>query len=178
MSARILRMNAARCGALAAVMALVTFGLAVRFASAQNDDGAGIVLSKQASSADVGLPIYPGAKPHKDPGSDTDSARLGAWGGPFGFRLAVMQLESSDAPAKIAEYYTKALAKYGTVLDCTNGGTVRNDSSDALTCDAKPAKNGGMVFKAGTSKKQHIVGIEPNGSGSTFALVYLWTKGD
>jgi hypothetical protein len=178
MSARILRMNSGRFGLLVAITVWATFGFAVRYASAQNDDGAGIVVSKRASSADVGLPIYPGAKPHKSPGSDSDAARLGAWGGAFGFGLAVMQLESSDAPTKIAEYYKMALAKYGTVLDCTNGGKVHEDSSSALTCDDKPGKNGGMVFKAGTKKKQHIVEVEPNGSGSTFALVYLWTKGD
>jgi len=171
-------MNSGQLGLLVAMTVWATFGPAVRYASAQNDDGAGIVFSKSASSADVGLPIYPGAKPHKNPGSDSDAARFGMWGGAFGFRLAVMQLESSDAPTKIAEYYKIALAKYGTVLDCTNGGTVRENSSSALTCDDKPAKNGGMVFKAGTKKKQHIVEVEPNGSGSTFALVYLWTKGD
>jgi len=171
-------MNSARLGLLVAIVAWATFGPAVRYASAQNDDGAGIVVSKTASSADVGLPIYPGAKPHKDPGSDSEAARLGVWGGAFGFRLAVMQLESSDPPAKIAEYYKKALAKYGTVLDCTNGGMVHQDSSSALTCDDEPSKKGAMVFKAGTKQKQHIVAIDPNGSGATFALVYVWTKGD
>jgi hypothetical protein len=178
MSARILRMNSGRLGLLVAITVWATFGLAVQYASAQSDDGAGIEVSKRASSADVGLPIYPGAKPHKNPGSDSDAAQLGVWGGAFGFRLAVMQLESSDAPTKIAEYYKKALAKYGTVLDCTNDGTDHENSSSALTCDDKPAKNGGMVFKAGTKRKQHIVEVEPNGSGSKFALVYVWTKGD
>jgi hypothetical protein len=69
-----------------------------------------------------------------------------------------------------------ALAKYGTVLDCTNGGKVHEDSSSALTCDDKPGKNGGTVFKAGTNKNQHIVEVEQNGSGSTFALIHLWTN--
>jgi len=178
MSARKLRVNFKRFGILAAAIALATLGLAVRSTMAQDEESAGIVFSKNATSADVGLPIYPGAKPHKDPGSDSDAARLGAWGGAFGFRLAVMQLESSDAPAKVADYYKKALAKYGTVLDCTNGGAVRGDSSNALTCDEKPTKSGEFVFKAGTKQKQHIVEVDPNGSGSTFALVYLWIKGD
>jgi len=157
---------------------LAALGSTVRLATAQNEDGAGIVFSKNASSADVGLPVYPGAKPHKDPGSDTDAARFGLWGGAFGLKLAVIEFQSSDGPAKIAHYYRKALSKYGTVLDCTNGGPVHDDSSNALACDDKPAKNGGFVFKAGTKEKQHIVEIEPNESGSTFALLYLRTKGD
>ena len=111
MSARILRMNSGRFGLLVAITVGATFGLAVRYAWAQNNDGAGIVVSKKASSADVGLPIYSGAKPHKNPGSDSDAARLGVWGGAFGFGLAVMQLESSDSPTKVAEYYRMALAK-------------------------------------------------------------------
>ena len=176
MSARMLNTNSRGTWALGAIMVLATLGLAVRQASAQSQDGAGIVFSKKANSSDVGLPIYPGATPHKNPDSDTDSARMGLWGGAFGFKLAVMQLESSDPPAKIAEYYKKALAKYGPVLDCTNGGTAHDDSSKALTCDDRPDKNGGMVFKAGTKDKQHIVEVDPNGRGSTFALVYLWTK--
>ena len=163
---------------LAVVVTLAALGSTARLASAQDEDGAGIVFSKNASSADVGLPVYPDAKPHKDPGSDTDAARFGLWGGAFGFRLAVMELGSGDAPKKIAQYYKKALSKYGTVLDCTDGGSAHDDSSNALTCDDKPAKSGGFVFKAGTKEKQRIVEIEPNESGSTFALVYLRTKGD
>jgi hypothetical protein len=171
-------MNSGRFVLLVAISVWATFGLAVRYAWAQNDDGAGIVVSKKASSAHVGPPIYPGAKPHKNPGSDSDAARLGVWGGAFGFGLAVMQLESSDSRTKVAEYYKLALAKYGTVLDCTNGGKVHEDSSSALTCDDKPGKNGGTLFKAGTNENQHIVEVEQNGSGSTFAPIHLWTKGD
>jgi len=44
---------------------------------------------------------------------------MGIWGSSFGFKLAVMKMESNDAPEKIAEFYKKALAKYGTVLNCS-----------------------------------------------------------
>ena len=155
--------------------------LNVNCAIAQDEDGAGLVVSGKATDKDVGLPIYPGARPHKDPGENTDAARLGLWGGGIGFKLAVLKMESSDSPEQVADFYKKALAKYGKVLDCTNGAADdgrRDDASGVLTCsDDKPDK-GGMLFKAGTKEKQHIVAIEPSGKGTNFALVYVWAKGD
>src|ERR1700682_5340660 len=85
----------------------------------QDKDGAGITFSKQATAKEVGLPVYSGARPHKDEKDDSPSVQMGIWGSAFGFKLAVMKLESSDAPEKIAEFYKKALSKYGTVLNCS-----------------------------------------------------------
>jgi len=51
-------------------------------------------------------------------------------------------------------------------------------SSNRLECgDDKPEK-GGLLFKAGTKEKQHIVGIQPNGQGTIFQLVYVEARGD
>jgi hypothetical protein len=139
-----------------------------------------LVVSGQASAKDVGLPIYPGATPHKDTAENSNAARLGLWGGGAGFKLAVLKMESKDAPAKVADFYEKALAKYGKVLNCTSGGANPDGSNDsrALTCgDDKPDKSG-TLLKSGTKEKQHIVDIEPYGTGTTFALVYVWAKGE
>src|SRR5580700_3163438 len=83
---------------------------------------AGLIVSARATAKEVGLPIYPGSMPHKDQDKDNDSpaAKLGLWGSSFGFKLVVLKMESKDAPRKVADYYQKALARYGTVLDCTN----------------------------------------------------------
>jgi hypothetical protein len=144
----------------------------------KGDQGAGIYFNAEASSKDVGLPIYPGARPHKDKDEDKPSAKFGLWGGSFGFKLAVVKLESNDSPQKVATYYKKALAKYGTVLDCSTawsqtGDKDESESSKKLTCEDDKPKPGEMEFKAGTKEKQHIVGIQPNGSGSLFQLVYV-----
>lgn len=45
--------------------------------------------------------------------------------------------------------------------------------SNKLTCEDDKPDPGGMTFKAGTKEKQHVVGIEPNGSGCLFQLVYV-----
>jgi hypothetical protein len=149
----------------------------------QDQDGAGVVFNKQATAKDVGLPVYPGAKPHKDEKDDSSSVKMGLWGSSFGFKLAVMKMDSNDAPEKIAEYYKKALAKYGPVLNCSEaaGRTDANEdhkSSNQLDCgDDKPEK-GGLLFKSGTKEKQHIVGIQTDGHGTIFQLVYVEARND
>ncbi len=149
-------------------------------ALAQEEGGAGLVVSGQATSKDVGLPIYPGAKPHRDTHDDSDAARLALWGGGSGFKLAVLKMESKDPPAQVADFYQKALGKYGKVLDCTHGGSEQVGRNDArvLGCDNDKAEKDGRLFKSGTKEKQHIVAIEPYGTGTTFSLIYLWAKGD
>ena len=149
----------------------------------QDQGGAGVMVSKQATTKEVGLPVYPGAKPHKDEKDDSGAVQMGIWGSSFGFKLAVMKMESNDAPEKIAEFYKKALAKYGTVLNCSDAGQNANakdktGSSKRLECgDDKPEK-GGLLFKAGTKERQHIVGIQPNGQGTIFQLLYVEARGD
>lgn len=151
--------------------------------SSSDNDGIGFNLGKNASAKDVGLPIYPGARRHIDDANDSSALNMGLWGGSAGFKLFVLKMESNDAPEKVAAFYRKALAKYGTVLDCSNASaatTATDDkSSKKLTCDDEKPKPGEISLKAGSKEKQHAVGIEPNGngSGSTFQLVYIEMKG-
>jgi hypothetical protein len=149
----------------------------------QDKDGAGVTISKQATPKEVGLPAYPGAKLHKDEKDDSPSVQLGLWGSTFGFKLAVMKMESGDAPGKIADFYKKALAKYGTVLDCSEASQrknvkEKNGTSNQLTCEDDKPEKGGLLFKAGTKEKQHLVAIQPDGQGSLFQLVYVEARGD
>jgi len=149
----------------------------------QDQGGAGVMVSKQATAKEVGLPVYPGAKPHKDEKDDSGAVQMGIWGGSFGFRLAVMKMESNDAPEKIAEFYKKALGRYGTVLNCSEpsqkaSGKDKSGSSNKLEWDDDKPEKGGLVFKAGTKEKQHVVGIQPNGQGTLFQLVYMEARGD
>ena len=144
---------------------------------------AGLIVSARATAKEVGLPIYPGAIPHKDQDQDNDSpaAKLGLWGTSFGFKLVVLKLESKDAPKKIADYYQKALARYGTVLDCTNTAQLqqpKDEKSEKLTCGDDRPETGGMLFKAGTNEKQHIVGVQPKGTGAVFQLLYVEARGE
>src|SRR5882724_10708125 len=172
------------CGVLGGLALLLASSIcAGAIHGAQDRDGAGITLSKQATPKEVGLPAYPGAKLHKDEKEDSPSVQMGLWGSTFGFKLAVMKMESNDTPDKIAEFYRKALSKYGTVLDCSDPSRQAADkdkagSANRLECDDDKPEKGGLVFKAGTKAKQHIVAIQPNGQGSLFQLVYVEAHGD
>jgi len=174
------------CGVLGGMALMVGSSASAggpRAAAQQDKDSAGVVFSKQATPKEVGLPVYPGAKLHKDEKDDSSSVHMGIWGSTFGFKLAVMKMESNDAPEKIAEFYKKALAKYGTVLNCSDGsqkggGKDSNGASNKLQCDDDKPEKGGMVFKAGTKERQHVVAVQANGQGSLFQLVYVEAHGD
>jgi hypothetical protein len=168
-------------GAVALLTASSTRAGAARWE--QDKDGAGITFSKQATPKEVGLPAYPGAKLRKDEKDDSASVQMGLWGGSFGFKLAVMKMESNDAPEKIAEFYKKALAKYGTVLNCSDPSqkaTAKDKagSSNKLECEDDKPEKGGLLFKAGTKEKQHLVAIQASGQGSLFQMVYVEARGD
>ena len=163
----------ARAWLTASMIVLAASGIAAGHAAAQDQKGAGIVVSSEATASDVGLPIYPGAKPYKKTENDSEAGRASAWFGGFGLKIAGIQLQSSDSPPKVAEFYRKALGKYGKVLDCTDNAPKQDDSGNALTCGDDKPNPGGMLFKAGTKKDEHLVAIDPHGSGSTFSLVYL-----
>jgi hypothetical protein len=147
-------------------------------ASGKGSQGAGIYFNAEAGAKDVGLPVYPGARPYRDKDENQSSAKFGLWGSSFAFKLAVVKLESNDSPQKVATFYKKALAKYGTVLDCSTASSEAEDKNEnkpshQITCENDKPSPGEMTFKAGTKEKQHIVGIQPSGAGSIFQLVYL-----
>ena len=147
-------------------------------AGGKRSQSAGIYFDAEANGKDVGLPIYPRARPRRDKDENQSSAKFGLWGSSFAFKLAVVKLESEDAPQKVAAFYKKALAKYGTVLDCAAAPPEAADkseskSSNQISCESDKPGPGEMTFKAGTKEKQHIVGIQPSGTGSLFELVYF-----
>ncbi len=150
--------------------------------SDMDQEGFGIVASKRAGAKDVGLPMYPGAREHKDKSDDSPAVKFGLWGGNSGFKLAVLKLESNDGPEKVAAFYRKALAKYGKVLDCRGSSKVttgenKGSSSDELGCDDDQPENGELVLKAGTKQEQHVVGIKSSGGLTLIQLVYVMTRG-
>ncbi len=177
---------------LASVCVWALMSSAVPVAAQDNPDGqkekSEISLSlganKNATAKDVGLPVYPGASPHKENDKDDSAtAQLWAWYNQSGFKLVVLKFESKDSPEKISAFYRKALGKYGEVLDCSASSAKANEdakkSSHGLTCDNTKVQMGSgyLEFKAGTEPEQHLVEIEPSGSGSIFHLLYIKSHG-
>jgi hypothetical protein len=142
-------------------------------------------VGKDADARKTGLPLYPGARLESDT-EKGDQANLSLLTDAFGLKLVVAKYQSDDAPGKITDFYRDKLKKYGKVIEChtqKHGGDIDidNDDKDAKTKELKCDDNSGPVteLKVGTEDNQHIVAVEPRdgGKGSTFALVYVHTRG-
>jgi len=143
----------------------------------------GIHVSKGADAADVGLPLYPGARARQDDSNGDDkSANVNISGFGFGLKVVALEYQSDDSPAKLVDFYKEHIKKYGNVLVChTSHLNVNPDIKDSdhgsheLTCEGSSGTN--IELKVGTKENQHIVAVEPDGKGSKFSLVYVRTHG-
>jgi hypothetical protein len=175
---------------VAAGIALLTGALSAQAQDGKKDKAAsksiGFNMSATATEKDLGLPFYPGAKPYKEDADSDPALHMAMSGGSFGFKLVVMKLESADSPEKIAAFYRKAMAKYGTVLDCSKAAPdsgkkdseKNNEKSNTLTCEDDHADKGGYAYKVGTKQKQHVVAVEPNGKSTIISMVYVESPDD
>jgi hypothetical protein len=146
----------------------------------------GIHVSKQADASEVGLKVYPGARPkERDSDSSDKSANVNISGFGYGIKVVALEFESDDAPAKVLSFYKDQLKKYGNVLECHSSGHFnldmnmgshdsKNDSNE-LTCEGEHGSN--AELKVGKKDDQHIVAVKTEGKGSSFSLVYVRTHG-
>ncbi|MGA9391167.1 MAG: hypothetical protein WBV69_12040 [Candidatus Sulfotelmatobacter sp.] len=154
-------------------------------------------VGNDADARKAGLPLYPGARLRHDQEND-NAANLSLFTQAFGVKLVLAKYDSDDAPAKIIDFYRDKLKKYGKVIECrtrehagahadfSDDQDSKEDGSkgDDSKKESAPVKCGGdnagpvTELKVGTENNQHVVAIEPKtGSGSTFALVYVHTRG-
>jgi hypothetical protein len=130
----------------------------------------------------IGLPAYPGAELVKHD-KDNGAADVHLSFGNFQLRVKAVSYHSADSPDTVSAFYRKALGRYGDVIQCANDQPVGTPSrtAEGLTCDNEgkqhtkmtTAGSGKMELKAGSSQHQHIVSIDPEGSGTKFGLVAL-----
>jgi len=174
---------------LAALLLLPTRGAAQSANRDDQDKNLDIQLhvGKDADARKVGLPLYPGARLKHDE-ENQNRANFALLTGAFGMKLVVASYDSGDAPGKVIAYYREQLKRYGRVLECRSqesGGDVHANVHSQESKDSKQLKcdddNAGNIveLKAGTEDNQHVVSVEPSetGKGSTFALVYVYTRG-
>jgi hypothetical protein len=140
------------------------------------------VTSDSTTAADVGLPVYPGAKlSTKDDKDGKDSADIHLGFGDWQFRLKVVKYQTTDSQDEVLAFYKKALGRFGDVLQCSGHNAVGSPTvtSEGLTCDDSGKSHQvnldmGQSLKAGSKHHQHIVGIEKtDGPGTTFSLVEI-----
>ena len=187
----------ARWLACFAILAILTAGSATAQDNGSDDQNktfdartsvGDLHLGSDANPHELGLPVYPGSRLRKHDDNNSN-ANLSLFTSSFGFKLVVANYDSNDSPDKIISFYRAKLKRYGKVLEChtsEHGGNINthadsdDDSSKSkeLTCEGD---NKGPVveLKVGTEDNQHDVSIEPaeNGHGTTFALVYVRSRG-
>jgi hypothetical protein len=138
------------------------------------------VNTGQTSAADLGLPVYPGATAFVN--DDTHkSADVHMGFGEWQLRVRAVSYATTDDGDKVAEFYKKALGRYGDVLTCKNkqavgtptvtaeGLTCQDDNGHGVNVDVdsdNDKKKGvhiniheGIELKAGSKRHQHIVGV-------------------
>jgi hypothetical protein len=140
------------------------------------------ITSDSTTAADVGLPVYPGAKLAADKDNDK-SADIHFGFGDWQFRIKVVKYETSDSKDQVLAFYKKALGRYGDVIQCNGHNAVGSPAvtGEGLTCDDSSGKSHHQVnldmeqsLKAGSKHHQHIVGIEKSdGSDTFFSMVEL-----
>ncbi len=144
------------------------------------------VHKDRTDPADLGLPAYPGAVLSPGSGNDDKSVDVKVGFAQWQMHVQVLRYTSPDAPAKVEDFYRKALSRYGAVLRCRAEEPVGTPTrtGEGLTC--RDDRNDGQILtvtddahlelKAGSERRQHIVSFaedRANRSGTQFSLIAL-----
>jgi len=145
------------------------------------------VNTNQTSAADLGLPVYPGAKQVADDDKHK-SADIHLGFGEWELRVRAVSFATPDSKEQVTAFYKKALGRFGDVILCQGNTPIGSPTKTAegLTCEEDHGGNvkidrsdygtdkNGIELKAGSKRHQHIVGFEEPKDGQTrFALVAL-----
>jgi hypothetical protein len=129
----------------------------------------------------MGLPAYPGAELVKKD-NDHGAADVNMSFGSFHLRVKAASYRTPDSPEKVEAFYRKALERYGDVIQCSDDKPVGEPThtEEGLTCDndkkhvaISDDMSRKFELKAGSKRHQHIVAINPEGSGTKMGLVAL-----
>jgi len=140
-------------------------------------------IDTSSAATDNGIPVYPGATPRPESNGDKHRANLNLGAMGFGIKVIAAEFLTPDSPDKVKAFYLDQLAKFGKVLECSgtgdSGADVKMDKGDDLdkpvTCN--DTKGGGVELKTGTNGNQHLVSIQPDGSGTRFGTVFVQIHG-
>ncbi|MDH0864784.1 hypothetical protein [Mitsuaria sp. GD03876] len=160
-----------RRGALLLGAVTLALGACAQPASTPDIDreGAGITFDAKADGVDLETPLYPGAVAYKERDEDKSGVKMSLWGGVFGMHLAAGKFQSRDDIERVGRFYRRALARYGTPLDCGAADAPRGKPKDGgpLTCDNDKPDTGGQLYKVGLPKDLRVVSMKPLPDGST-----------
>ncbi len=145
---------------------------------------ANLKVDSSDKGADNGIPVYPGAHLRPADNGDNHSANINLGAVGFGLKVIAAEYETNDSPEKVKAFYEDKMKRFGTILVCTghSGGSdvhvkMHKDDDQDKKLSCADASGSGWEIKAGTSDNEHLVSIEPNGSGTRFGTVLVQTHG-
>ncbi len=142
---------------------------------------ADLKVDSSEKAADNGIPVYPGAHLRPADNGDNHSANISIGAAGFGLKVIAAEYETNDSPDKVKAFYEDKMKSFGTILECNghNGGSdvriTHNGDDKKLSCS--DTSGDGWEIKVGSSDNQHLVSIEPTGSGTRFGTVLIQTRG-
>jgi hypothetical protein len=155
--------------------------------------GMSVKTDDSAVQAGVGISVYPGATLVKKTETDKHgkqhdegAADVNLNFGSFHLGVKALSYQTSDPPEKVLAFYRKDMARYGTVIFCqgTHAVGTPSETQDGLGCDDKGASKNNIhvnddgdgsygELKAGSKLHQHLVSLDPEGSGTKIGLIAL-----
>lgn len=145
---------------------------------------ANLKVDSSAQATNNGIPVYPGAHLRPNEAGDSHRANINIGAAGFGLKVIAAEYETSDSPDKVKSFYADKMKQFGPMLVCNghSGGSdvhisthKKDDDDKKLSCD--DTHGDGWEIKAGSGDDEHLVSIEPNGSGTRFGTVLIQTKG-
>lgn len=112
------------------------------------------VNSGSVTASDLGLPAYPGAQVVTDD-EKHKSADVHMGFGEWQLRIRAVTYSTSDDAGKVADFYKKALARYGDVLTCKDKQPIGTPTKTAegLTCADDSSKGVNVNINSDDNKK-------------------------
>jgi len=145
---------------------------------------ANLKVDSSEKAADNGIPVYPGAHLRPKENGDTHSANINIGAAGFGLKVIAAEYETDDSPEKVKSFYEDKMKRFGAILVCKGHNDSGSDvhmnihgenKDNKLSC--ADSSGDGWEIKAGTGDDEHLVSIEPHGSGTRFGTVLVQTHG-
>lgn len=141
---------------------------------------ADLKVDTSEKSTDNGIPVYPGARPRPETGNDRHRANVNISAFGFGVKVIAAEFLTDDNPDKVKSFYEDKMKKFGDVVVCqghSDDGDNHVKGGDSGKVSCRGNKGDGWEVKVGTNDDQHLVEIQPEGSGTRFGTVYIRTHG-
>jgi hypothetical protein len=124
------------------------------------------------TTGDTDLPVFPGASLSRDSThGDYDQATVSIATPWMGLHVVAAEYQSPESPERIVAFYREQMASLGSVTECRGDVNFRGSRPE---CRSHPSA-AEVQLVVGVQDNHRLVTIQPEGNGSQFSLVSIWT---